>query len=105
MAEMAVGEQRKEVMPQFLWLKPSLYEHVKENCPGVISMSLSDVGTMLTTLLCLSYWICSKISTASGEKLAPPSPQKVSQLMKTERVSFTSVMLWRFGSVTTALTT
>lgn len=74
MAEMAVGEQRKEVMPQFLWLKPSLHEHVKENCPGVISMSLSDVGTMLTTLLCLSYWICSKISTASGEKLAPPSP-------------------------------
>lgn len=54
MAEMAVGEQRKEVMPQFLWLQPSLYEHVKENCPGVISMSLSDVGTMLTILLRLS---------------------------------------------------
>lgn len=51
---MAVGEQRKEVMPQFLWLQPSLYEHVKENCPGVISMSLSDVGTMLTILLRLS---------------------------------------------------
>lgn len=74
MAEMAVGEQRKEVMPQFLWLQPSLYEHVKENCPGVIRMSLSDVATMLTILLCLSCWICSKIPTASGEKLATPSP-------------------------------
>lgn len=71
---MAVGEQRKEVMPQFLWLQPFLYEHVKENCPGVISMSLSDVDTMLTILLCLSYWICSKISTAAGKKLATSSP-------------------------------
>lgn len=51
-AEMAVAEQRKEVMPQFLWPQPSLYEHVKENCPGAISISPSDVGTMLTILLC-----------------------------------------------------
>ena len=39
-AQMTVGKQRKEVMPQFLWPQPSLYQHMKENCPGVISISL-----------------------------------------------------------------
>lgn len=69
---MTVGEQRKEVMPQFLWPLPCLYEHVNETLPGVISISLYDVGTMLTVLLCFSYWSCSKLPTASGEKLAKP---------------------------------
>lgn len=74
MAEMAVGEQRKKSCPSSFGCNLPSTSMWKKIARSYKHFSPSDVDTMLTILLCLSCWLCSKISTASGEKLATSSP-------------------------------